>query len=45
MRGFSFIEGRIISIPLKKSVLYQNDQRPKSQGQTRFTRKPISLKA
>ncbi len=36
MRGFSFIEGRIISIPLKKSVLYQNDQRPKSQGQTRF---------
>ncbi|ADU40199.1 hypothetical protein HMPREF4655_20025 [Helicobacter pylori 35A] len=45
MRGFSFIEGRIISIPLKKSVLYQNDQRPKSQGQTRFTKQTPKLKS
>ncbi len=43
MRGFSFIEGRIISIPLKKSVLYQNDQRPKSQGQTHFTKQTPKL--
>ncbi|GHQ05939.1 cagY like domain protein [Helicobacter pylori] len=43
MRGFSFIEGRIISIPLKKSVLYQNDQRPKSQGQTRLTKQTPKL--
>ncbi|EPZ72798.1 hypothetical protein N203_02265 [Helicobacter pylori UM084] len=28
---------------LKKSVLQQNDQRPKTQGQTRFTRKPLSF--
>ncbi|GAA8113516.1 hypothetical protein HpHA142_14340 [Helicobacter pylori] len=43
MRGFSFIGGRIISIPLKKSVLYQNDQRPKSQGQAHFAKQTPKL--
>lgn len=43
MRGFSFIGGRIISTLLRKSVLYQNDQRPKSQGQTHFAKETPKL--
>lgn len=43
MRGFSFIGGGVVSTLLRKSVLQQNDQRPKLKDKPAFQKETPKL--